>query len=397
MKVKTINYAKIAITLFILLTTTISGFSQSVTINVLEAQKEHEKTITLTPYSGTGDDVTFLISVKWNNEDRSIKVDFKSKDATRRYIYSFPVLMFYKNVMKSEKETWFDKKLIKTMKDKTVLKSIDENTLENVRLINVESSIKVLDVATEDQITFHFIEQTSNGDACKIPMTLYVATRDFKGKKFKKVEYQAKLTLNITLNDICENPDIKNVVTSLDTEIGRMETQKKTITTELENLPKQNCSKIKSTSEKKTIKEEEKFSGIKNQQYSDCENLKTALGKHNETIDEINSLIRSYNAKLNEMKKECPGGGGGSGGETPVITETSVQTSITSCDQLEQVTKKLLGEIYFPLSNKTRTDINAAKQEYEEIKRSANNATAKKCKEYKEFEKACNMTEKLLK
>jgi len=368
--------------LFFLFVVNISvrGFSQEDITIQLVPKKEYEKLLTFRPSPGEGKEVRLPLAVSWDFDTKLIKVEFRSnRNNPEIFIYSFPKLMFHKNVMKIKKDVWFDKGMKKYSKDKTVEKSIDNETLVNVKLEEENNTIKTLEFRDpESKMTFYFREIASKkGSICKIPIKLYVASKETKSKRDKKIEYPIKFTLCITLQDFCDNPDFNSIVESLLSEIENMRTQQETITSELGLLPNLSCAKIKELKDMPSGKEKE-FNPNKNPQYNNCEYLKTVIKIYNETLGNRNNAIRNYNNKLSEIKRKC------SGAEN------------INCKILYQTNEKL-AELLLDIKNSNQTNLSSFKQEYEKIKKNVADPDYKKCKEYKAFEDLCNRIDARLK
>jgi hypothetical protein len=72
-----------------------------------------------------------------------------------------------------------------------------------VKLEEQSNELKVLVFRdAESKLTFYFRESDSKTDnVCIIPITFYVASSETKAKKDRKIEYQAKFTLTIIIQD----------------------------------------------------------------------------------------------------------------------------------------------------------------------------------------------------
>lgn len=382
------NLVRRIIFLFILLTANIYGFSQGDIPIGLDPQKEVEKTITLSPLVGTGKPVNLLVSLNWDKEKKLIKVDFKGDNTQEKFIYSFPTLMFYKNVMKTKTNTWFDKGMKnKYMTERLVVRSIDVDALVNVKLESANNEIKVLEFKdSQSKLTFNFREQIAKKeDICKIPVTLYVASRENKKcspQRNRKIEYQAKFTLIISLQDICDDPKLKELVGWLNRKTEDMYTRNEEIKEDLNLLYNLSCTQIKL---KEREKEEEEITDIKDQQYQQyvaCENLIAAKKTHNEILKDLNKTIRRYNSSLSDRKQAC--------------SSRPVEVEPVKCEQLNKINGKLY-DLCLDIRYK-RINKGDGNRKYEEITESIDISDYKKCKEdLNAFNMYCNEIKKLLK
>jgi len=372
---------KIKLLLFFLIAITIKGFSQlNIDIYIsLVPMKESQTTIPLRPISGTGKEINIPATLQWYNKDGILKLELKGGSAEEMFIYSFPNNQNYKKLMKERKEIWFDKKMIKKfMKTKMVEGCVNNNTLENVILDENDNILKALEFSDpQSKLTYFF---RKNEDNCKIPMTLYVASRENikpKSLRDRKIEYPAKFTLNIIFKEICENPDLNKVINYLDVEMLKLLKQKNEVLAALDSVYDLPCSKIKEL-KPKTIGKEEKFTGTKDQQYNECENLKESINDYNETLEARNNAINFYNSKLDERKQKCSGTSG--------ATE--------NCRTLYQINEKLT-ELLLDIKNSKQNSASLL-QKYERIKNAVGTEYKSCKKEYSTFLDLCSRIEKRL-
>ena len=303
MKVKINNIRmKIKAIIVLLFVAGNSGFSQENVNIVLNSQQEHKTTVTLRPLLGVGDKITIPVVLSWEKESKIIKVEFKGDERNKgKYIYSFSKPMHYKMVTKSKNNVWFDKEMKqKYLVDRNVEKNVKDNELVNVRLENESPNNEINVLAFNDpaaNLTFSFREAIpKNGNVYIIPMTFYVAS--FESKKFKlercrKIEYMAKFTLNITLQDICENADLTNAIAERYKEIEKMRTDIKTIESEKAELRWLTDEKKKELANKQSIGTDKKITKISDK-YQDCENSKKAVKDYNDVIDDYNNFVNEF-------------------------------------------------------------------------------------------------------
>lgn len=369
------NHVKVAVFFLFLLVASIGGFSQE-NINVgLLPQREFETTITLTPVFGMGKELTLPAVVVWDKDNKQIKVEIKSNRSNEeRFVYSFPEKMFNKKVMKLKKTTWFDKGV--ESKDKAVERCVDIPALSNVAYENKKDVIRTLELKdAESKLTYSFkVTALKNGDTCRIPMRLYVASKQnlkAKSDKTRKIEYMAKFTLYIALWEACTNPEIEKQISLIKAEAITMSEQKIATLAELSQLT---CATIRGKEAKIILSEKEKKLS---EQFATCEALKEATENYNAILVELNSASLSYNAKLEEVKRRCSGG------------------SQTQCSVVGQANEKLT-ELLLDIKNSKKSKA-SLQQEFERIKKTVDEPAFQKCKEYKVFNDLCNRIEARLK
>jgi len=287
--------------------------------------------------------------------------------------------------MKNTKEIWFDAKMIKKfMKKKMVEGCVDHNILVDAVVDENDNQTKALELRDpEARMTWFF---NKKGDNCKIPMTLYVASRESqkpKSTRTRKIEYPSKFTLNIFFKEVCDAPELNKVVDYLDAEMLKLLHQKNEVLAALDSVYDLPCGKIRELKHK-TVGKEERFTGTKDQQYNECENLKQSISDYNETLEARNNAISFYNSKLDERKQKCSSSGGGGGGGTE------------NCRTLYQINEKLT-ELLLDVKNVNQSNIASYRQKYENIK-GAVGSEYKSCKkEYNTFLDLCSRIEKRLK
>jgi len=389
MKVKGNNtVAKRKMVFLVLLAVMSSGFSQEIVNVNLFPQNEYQTTITLRPMCGAGAELNLPITLLW--EENELTLTIKSdKNAGERFIYSFPKKMFYKDVKKMQKEVWFDKALLKKCKTKGAVEGvINANNLVNIKVIRPLEVVRVIEfLDVFSKVAYYFeIPDVNQEKTREITISLYVASKgkakkdldknlknniQNEAKRNMRVEYLAKFTLNITLQNVCDNPEVKGVVASLVSDAATMEAQKTKAVSELEALPSLNCTQIRKLTEMPIGKEE--VTSVKNPQYSGCVNLTAAIKAYNAALEARNTAIRAYNSELSDLKRKKCGGAG------------------TDCKALVQANEKL-AEILLDLKNAKNKS--PYKQEYDKIKKTIEaDPELKKCKEYKIFEGLCKKVE----
>ena len=379
---------KIKLLLIFLLAITINGFSQlniDLYINLV-SMKETQTTIPLRPVSGQGKEITIPATLFWYNKDGKLKLELKGGGAEEMFVYAFPAKQEYKKLMKNTKEIWFDKKMIKKfLKKKMVEGCVDNNMLAGATLDENDNLIKALELRDpESRMTWFF---NKNGENCKIPMTLYVASRENvnpKSTRSRKIEYPTKFTLNIFFKEICDAPELNKVVDYLDAEMLKLLHQKNEVLAALDSVYDLPCAKIKELKQK-TVGKEEKFTGTKDQQYNDCENLKQSINDYNETLEARNNAIYFYNSKLDERKQKCA---------TTPTTTTGGGTE--NCRTLYQINEKLT-ELLLDVKNVKQSNIASFQQKYENIKGTVGTEYKSCKKEYNTFLDLCSRIEKRLK
>jgi len=371
------SHVKITVFFLLMLVAGVRGFSQeNITIGLLP-ENEFETSVTLRPAFGAGKEVILPVTLIWEKENKLIKMEVRSdKGNEERFVYAFPEKMFYKKIMKSRKDTWFDKSM--KNKDKAVERCIDIAALSNVAYEGKKESIKMLELKdAESKLTFLLKVTSSNiGDTCRIPMKLYVASKQSqkaKSERVRKIEYLAKFTLNVSLWDVCNNPEIERQISTANLEIELMGEQKSLISAELSQLASESCNAIKAKELKSVLPEKEKKLA---EQFLECELLKETIGKYNESLAELNSSIMAYNSKLTSMKRAC-----------------AAPPSL--CPLVTQANEKLT-ELLLDIKNSQKSKASLL-QEFEKIKKTVEDPAAQKCKEYKVFKTLCSRIEIRLK
>jgi len=371
---------KIKLLAFILITVCIKGFSQSSTdiyVNVVP-QRDCKTTIPLQPAFGVGKESILPVTLNWDNSIGQLKLTFTGDDEDELFIYAFPAKLPFSKAMKEKKDLWFDMGIMKKYaKDKKALPCINETGLMNVVLDGGPDVIKSIEFRDpEARLVYYF---KMNEDNCKIPITLYVATRETekaKSLRDKKVEYPVKFTLNILTLEICEGPELRKVIEYLDAETETLLSQKDEAATTLDALYDLPAAKIREL-QPLTIGKEEKFTGTKDQQYNECENLKDAIRKYNDALDDRNNTIIIYNTILNDKKPK--------GAAQPSV----------DCRVLYQVNEKLT-ELLLDIKN-SKQSTSSLKQKFDRIK-SVVTAEYKSCKkEYNTYLDLCSRIENRLK
>jgi len=373
LKVKS-NQVRTTVFFLVVLAASVRGFSQE-NINIgLVPQKEFETVISLQPVFGAGKEVSLPAIIVWDSENKRINVEIRSNRSNEeRFVYAFPEKMFYKKVMKSKKDTWFDKSM--DSKDKAVERSIDIPALKNVAYENKKDGIRTLELKdAEAKIMFSLrVTSSKNGDTCKIPMKLYVASKQkqkAKSERVRKIEYLAKFTLYIALWDVCENPEVEKQMSTLNADISTMSEQKTSILSEMQNL---SCNGIRTKEPKATSAEKEKKLA---EQFMVCEQLSEAINKYNEVLNELNDAITAYNSKLEEVKRRC-------------------SAPVSPCPAVNQANEKLT-ELLLDIKNSKKSKA-SLQQEFEKIKKMVEDPAAQKCKEYKVFKDLCSRIDTRLK
>jgi hypothetical protein len=371
---------KIKLFICILLVASLKVFSQGSTdvyVNVVP-QRDCKTTIPLQPAFGIGKEAALPVTLNWDNNIGQIKIAFTGDDSDELFIYAFPKKLPYSKVMKEKNDLWFDMKIIKKYaKDKKVIPCINESALVSVQSDGANDVIKALEFRDpESRLTFYF---KMKGDNCKIPMTLYVASRETvkaNSPRYKKIEYPVKFTLNILLLEICEGPELKKVIDYLNAERENLLSQKNEVDAALDLLYELPAAKLKELPTK-TMGKEERFIGTKDQQYNECDNLKESINKYNEALEDRNNTIIVYNTILSEKKQKSSGG------------------HAIDCRVLYQVNEKLT-ELLLDIKN-GKQSTSSLKQKYDRIK-SVVTADYKTCKkEYGAFVDLCDRIEKRLK
>jgi len=353
--------------------------STDVYVNVVP-MRDCKTTIPLQPAFGVGPEADLLVTLNWNNTIGQLKLIFHGDSDDGVFIYAFPKKQPYSKAMKEKEDVWFDKTMIKKyMKDKKVAPSINESGLSNVTLDGVLDVTKTLELRDpESRIIYYF---KMNAEDCKIPVTLYVASRNPKAAKSprdKKVDYLVKFTLNILTLEVCESPELRMVINYLDKETEKLLSQKDAAAAALDMLYDLPTAKIKEL-QSKTVGTEEKFTGTKDQQYNECDNLKESIAKYNEALEDRNNTILIYNTILNDKKQK--GGGGGH--------------AAVDCRVLYQINEKLT-ELLLDIKNSKQSTA-SLKQKYDRIKNVVT-ADYKTCKkEYGTFTDLCSRIENRLK
>jgi hypothetical protein len=281
--------------------------------------------------------------------------------------------------MKEKQDVWFDKDMVKKyMKDKKVAPCINESGCVNVTLDGTLEATKTLEIRDPESRIIYYFKLTEN--SCNIPVTFYVASRNAKSAKSpkdKKVEYLVKFTLNILTLEVCESPELKLVIDYLDKETDKLLIQKDAAAAALDSVYDLPAAKLREM-QSKTVGKEEKFTGTKDQQYNDCNNLKESILRYNQALEDRNNTIIVYNTILSEKKPK------GSG-----------QASTVDCRVLYQINEKLT-ELLLDIKN-SKLSPAALKQKYDRLK-SAVTADYKNCKkEYPAFTDLCKRIENRLK
>ena len=386
MKVKTNTlYAKTKILLFLLFVVRIDGFSQDHITVALYPRTECEITISLQPSLGKGKEVNLPITLKWEKENKAVKIEFKGdRNSPERYIYAFPKLMFCKDVKKTRKEIWFDKAL----KQKTVERSIDNNALVNLVLEGDNDAIKTLVFRDpESRMTFYFKESSSQeGDYHIIPIKLYVASKEPikpKSETDRKIEYLAKFTLHLALlENICESPELKKMITELDEHVKEIQNDIDQIKSETTDLARLSNDQKKDLDYRQPDGKEKKIN-ISDKQYivyRDCEKLKTSVTKYNAILDSYDKTVTAYNNKL--------------GVSSSSASSSSSSSSSASCQSLKTANEKLMN-LYYRIEQSKKTNLSSLQSEYNKIKQQTE--INEKCKEYAAYKEWCKGIEKLLK
>jgi len=367
------NHVRVSVFFLILLVAGIRGFSQeNINVGVLPLT-EFETSVTLTPVFGSGGKMSLPVVIVWDKDKKEIKVEIKSnKSGEERFVYSFPEKTFYKKVMKSKKDVWFDKSM--ESGDKAVERCIDMPALSKVSYDIKKDVIRTLELKdAESKITYSFkVTASDNGDTCKIPMRLYVASsQKQKAGKTRKIEYLAKITIYIALWETCTNPEIERQISIINADAATMSEQKNSIFTE---LPQLTSATIKTKEAKSVPTEKEKKLS---EQFAACDLLKAAIDNYNIALAELNSAIASYNTKFEEIKRRGQGG------------------SQTQCSVVGQANEKLT-ELLLDAKNSKKSKA-SLQQEFERIKKTVEEPAFQKCKEYKVFNDLCKRIEARLK
>lgn len=392
---------KLKLLLFLLFIANLNGFSQEI-IKLLP-NKDVETVITLRPVlnTGVGEALNVPVLLNWDKESKIIKVQFRGdRIVSGKFIYAFPRLMFYKDVAKEKRDVWFDKGMKnKYMTDRTVAKSINLESFAYVRLEGTNDKIMTLVSGDADsKWIFNFRESVlKENDICKIPMTLYVASRQpkkAKSEKIRKMEYQAKFTLNISLIDICYASVVANIITQLNTEIEKFQKQQENATNYIEKVTNLPCNRIIELNNLPRGEERE-YENIKDKQYADCDNLKEAILIYNEALAARNNAINNYNTKLDKRKQECREEAIRLAAEEEEGRRKKEQVEIT-CSVLDRANKTLMSLGYRIKSSKQK-DLPAFRQEFERIKGQIDDTKLNTCNAYEAYRTHCAEIEKLLK
>lgn len=409
MKVKSnSSYTKIKIFFFILLAASLSGFSQGSQDDplILTPNEDYRTSITLRPVLGNGMDIEVLAILNWNKENKRIEIEFTgdgNKKYQNHFVYAFPATMVFKKAMKVDKKIWFDKTLKK--KADGVYK-INTNPADNLDWIKF-NDIKTLQMkGSQSNLAYSFKEKPNSRNAtCRIPMLLYVASRETKkAQKDRKIDYQTQISFYITLqetvilpNDICDAPELKEQINMLNVEIGIMNHEKETATAKSDELPYTDCPRIKKATPLPQGKEE-KIIGINNTQYlqyADCETLKETINKYNKILEERNNAIQKYNTEIKAIKEECAQQERNKQKPREPQQERE-QTPPPSCSLVDEANSKLSALNYLLLDCK-KADLPTIKQKFENIKETVKDPRLKKCEEYNGFKTWCDNIENLLK
>ncbi|MCL1851365.1 MAG: hypothetical protein FWF70_08210 [Bacteroidetes bacterium] len=368
--------------IFIFFIASLKCFSQGSTdiyVNVVP-MRDCKTTIPLQPAFGMGPEANLLVTFNWDNNIGQLKMIFYGDSDDGLFVYAFPKKQPYSKAMKEKDDVWFDKDMVKKyMKDKKVVPCINESGLVNVILDGTPDVTRTLELRDPESRLIYYFKM--NAEDCKIPVTLYVASKNAKTAKSprdKKVEYLVKFTLNILTLEVCESPELKMVISYLDKETEKLLSQKDAAAAALDQLYDLPSAKIKEL-QSKTVGTEEKFTGTKDQQYNECDNLKASIARYNGALEDRNNTILIYNTILSDKKQK---GGGG-------------HAAAVDCRVLYQINEKLT-ELLLDIKNSKQSTA-SLKQKYDRIK-STINADYKTCKkEYGTFTDLCTRIENRLK
>ena len=375
---------KIKLFFLLMLAATISGFSQPKKEIDVFSDKAFETTIDLRAFFGKGNEITVPVSILFSEQEKRFEIKFKgNSDNGGKFIYSFSETMFYKDVMKKNPKIWFDKGL--KNKDKAVERSIDPAALENVKSERAKESIRMLDLGDPGStLTFSFVKDPKDSTkTCKIPIRLYAAKKQLqkaKSEKDRKIEYLTKFTLIITVQEICEQPELRKTIEDVTTEIKKLESQEEDVAVELELLPDLfcPCHKVKGLKEKESDNKERITNIIdpRYEQFADCKNLQTTITDYNLILSARNKAISAYNARIKELKKNC---------KDPII-ETPPPP--IQCSLVSQANKKL-ATLLLKIKNEEQA-LPASKREFESIKKTVEDPDFQRCEEYNGFKDFCS-------
>ena len=419
---------KIILCCFLLMVANLSGWAQIATVRekkiTLTPNKEEIVPILFSPKIGAGREIKVPTVVSWGKESGLIKVEFKADGGNRdKSIYSFPKLMFCKDVMKERKEVWFDKSMTNKKSNKSKIVQERIINMQNVTCEGANNAIRMLDLNnSQGALSFFFtLNKTNLEEDCEIHFVLYVAATEKKKKRTHKIEYQTQFILTLSLQDIVELPPVEpppvepspvepppvnepvevpeknlcdddllaTILKYLSSEIDSMYFQYISIDNSIDNLHYFSCTSINELTEIiPDNRERVKQLHPRYNKYNDCVNLKEKIQDHNDAVDERNYKIEEYNAELRALKDKC---NASAQSKPQAVSQASI-----SCSLLEQVNKDLF-KLMLKIKNGDKSHLPNYKVEFEQTIRTVEDPGYKKCKNYDAFKSLHANIEELLK
>lgn len=356
----------------------LQGFSQqNIPFHLKSAGKQVEETkkIELKSDKGEGVAVESAVTLKWDPKSDCFTIQFQNNVHLNqgKYLCVFPVMKKMGKFKKEDKTIWFDKPLKKQSENAVYGYCKDDKKCQE------DNKIKIFDLGTEKVIDLPALKKT--GEKNELTLYLYIADKQVKGKRNKRVCYQATIVLDITLEiDPCLNSSeaIKDFNKHKVKDSTLNETLKEN-TKKLSTLP---CKQIMDATEIN------KKDTVKDNPFPDCEAFNAAINSLNAAIKSLNETIEEYNRQLKKEKTRYPKG-------CPK-TKTTVTSVKTDCSFWEDKGEKL-ANIFIDLTNKPG-DLTSLKKTYEDIKAICKNKSHEGCgEEYDAYEKICSMIDKKIK
>lgn len=369
---------------FLLLIVSFSGYSQESKI-ALAPDKEIDATVALSPYKGNGNSISLPAVLNWNKKTNTLEIQFKGINAANRFIYFFPKESNFEEIKKQDKQIWFSKEIkIRA----TAVERYIGNLKNNVRWKNEFTDLREFSLsgpAPLRECRFQFDLESPNVNNCRITMKIYVASQENDKKRFlffqttskrdRKIEYMSEVTLDITLQDKCENSGVQSRIESIMKEMEVIQAGTARTKSEAEELSKMNCRIIRGLKNKLPFGNNEKYDII-NEQYNECESLKKIIGEYNAAIDTYDNAIYDYNNRLEKRKLQC---------------DTTID-----CSSVKSANSQLM-ELYFQIEKSEKEDLSSFESKYLEIRKKVSDQIHKNCKEYAAFKEWSTAIDKLLK
>jgi len=273
------------ILLFLSLTALFHASAQEYEVK-LSPNEVFKSNLSLKPFIGFGSMVNLSLPVTFNWNDATNLIDIKllgNPNDVERIIYFFQSRISIRDVSSRERDVWFSKPIRRTTPDGFLQSCY--GSLVNVTMKNWPESKKLM--SSPEIASFQFELQDPEIHRVQIEIRAYISSRQKKflsRRRVNKIEYMAKMVFNITLQDLCEQPELLQTLNVIKTRTLQINT----ILTELDSLiSNKSCSQAKMDDLRKPTAGYEVIQVT--EKYNKCASLHTEIELYNTALQNIQS------------------------------------------------------------------------------------------------------------